>query len=977
MAANTSDGSVVLSVDMNIGQAEKKLNKLTSDIEKQENKIREITQKRDEAQNKGVLDAAALDAEKAKLEELKSSLADLKAMAKDKGTSVEDKDLLRGSYIPEAQQAFSDQQARVRALQAEYNLTENSVARYNVQLKQANNALAVQQTEAGTLATQIDKANSPAAQFGKRIREAGDGVDHLQNRIKRLATRVMIFSVFTMALRGMRQWIGNVVKGNDEARKSIAQLKGALLTLVQPLVSVIIPAFIKLVNVLSQIVNSIAKLVSNIFGTTAEKSAEAAKKLNDEQKALKGVGGAAKKASKQVASFDEINQVGENNVSGGGGATSTEISPDFSQTISDTATTILTDLGLLVIGALLTFTGAHVLLGIGMMALGAYGLYKEITENPGAVKEALNGWLGGVLVLVGIAALTIGAILAFSGANISLGIALMVIGAGTLIAMATLAPDKMSEMLSGWIGEALVIAGIVAFIIGVLLAFSGSNIPLGIGLMLLGGAAVATEAMFAPDMMKELLSGWVGEALVIVGIFALTLGVVLAFSGLKISLGIGLIILGASAMFAEATLAPDAFKEMLNGWLGTVLVIVGMIALVVGVVLAFSGVNIFLGIGLIALGAAALIAKATLAPDAMKEMLNDWLGTALVIGGIIAVVIGIILICTGAGLPLGIALLVLGIGMLYAGIAPNWDFILETLKGIWDNIKNWWDTYIAKYFTFDFWKGLAKDMLDGLFKGLGAIGDKIKSWGEGFIGGVKDFFGIHSPSTEFADLGGYMMAGLKNGVDDDTQMVESVFDVMFTSITAKGYQCSTSLQDAFSMFMLYLIQGFSQGWVSSWKSFQSGAYSGIEVVKSAIDSLNAKLASIERNIMIKITTVYDSVGKAPSSSSMVGIPSGRIANAPAITTIPKLATGGVIPPNREFMAVLGDQKRGYNVEAPADLIRQIVREEVASAGVGRGEDIKIVFNGDLAALARVLNPHIEREKARIGTSFVNGGMGFA
>ncbi len=43
--------------------------------------------------------------------------------------------------------------------------------------------------------------------------------------------------------------------------------------------------------------------------------------------------------------------------------------------------------------------------------------------------------------------------------------------------------------------------------------------------------------------------------------------------------------------------------------------------------------------------------------------------------------------------------------------------------------------------------------------------------------------------------------------------------------------------------------------------------------------------------------------------------------------IPRLASGAVIPPNREFMTVLGDQKSGNNIEAPEDLIRKIVREE--------------------------------------------------
>ena len=46
-----------------------------------------------------------------------------------------------------------------------------------------------------------------------------------------------------------------------------------------------------------------------------------------------------------------------------------------------------------------------------------------------------------------------------------------------------------------------------------------------------------------------------------------------------------------------------------------------------------------------------------------------------------------------------------------------------------------------------------------------------------------------------------------------------------------------------------------------------------------------------------------------------------------LNNIPKLAQGAVIPANREFLAVLGDQKHGNNIEAPESLIRKIVREE--------------------------------------------------
>ena len=50
-------------------------------------------------------------------------------------------------------------------------------------------------------------------------------------------------------------------------------------------------------------------------------------------------------------------------------------------------------------------------------------------------------------------------------------------------------------------------------------------------------------------------------------------------------------------------------------------------------------------------------------------------------------------------------------------------------------------------------------------------------------------------------------------------------------------------------------------------------------------------------------------------------------NISTIGKIPHLASGAVIPPNQEFLAVLGDQRSGNNIEAPEGLIRKIVREE--------------------------------------------------
>lgn len=87
-------------------------------------------------------------------------------------------------------------------------------------------------------------------------------------------------------------------------------------------------------------------------------------------------------------------------------------------------------------------------------------------------------------------------------------------------------------------------------------------------------------------------------------------------------------------------------------------------------------------------------------------------------------------------------------------------------------------------------------------------------------------------------------------------------------------------------------------------------------------------------------------------------------------SIPRLAQGAVIPPNREFMAVLGDQRHGTNIEAPLDTIKQALAEVMATQGAG---DVNITFTGDLAQLARVLKPVIDRENRRVGGSLIKEG----
>ena len=115
-----------------------------------------------------------------------------------------------------------------------------------------------------------------------------------------------------------------------------------------------------------------------------------------------------------------------------------------------------------------------------------------------------------------------------------------------------------------------------------------------------------------------------------------------------------------------------------------------------------------------------------------------------------------------------------------------------------------------------------------------------------------------------------------------------------------------------------------------------------------------------RDMNTLLTNVANSFNQVFGRGTVLGMNATPI----SVPRIPQLAKGAVLPANKPFLAVVGDQKNGTNVEAPLDTIKQAVAEVVGN------RDVVIRFTGDLAQLARVLRPVIQREDARIGGGLV-------
>ncbi|WP_352400149.1 hypothetical protein [Anaerotignum sp.] len=177
---------------------------------------------------------------------------------------------------------------------------------------------------------------------------------------------------------------------------------------------------------------------------------------------------------------------------------------------------------------------------------------------------------------------------------------------------------------------------------------------------------------------------------------------------------------------------------------------------------------------------------------------------------------------------------------------------------------------------------------------------------------------------------------------------------------------------------------FTGDWELAWQGisdFFKGIFNGLgAIVKGAlnvvIDLVNGMLSSVTEGINFVLKTMNSIKFKVPDWVPGIGGESWgfdfKMVDSPKI---PKLATGAVIPPNQEFLAILGDQKSGRNLEAPESLIRQILREELAGLGdVGNSGSATVILELDKREIGRTFLPIIKKEESRIGVSLKAGGV---
>lgn len=470
-----------------------------------------------------------------------------------------------------------------------------------------------------------------------------------------------------------------------------------------PALNAILPYAIAVVQVIREIANALANLagfkLTEVDYSGVNSAAVGAGSLADN---LDDAAGAAKKLKQYTAGFDELNVFAPNTGSGSGAgaggaggfdfdlptydflgdAVQTRIG-EIKKMIEDTLAEITTIVSgfMLAVGAILVVTGVNIPLGVGLMAAGAVGLAATVGLNWTAMSSELASTLALITGVVGGFLLALGAIMAFSGANLPLGIALMALGGASLVSAAVInwhnSDRHLTDALTTLTG---VLAG-ASLAVGAMLAFTGVATGLGIALMAVGAVTLVSAAALNWNSIPDALASPLSRVGLLVSGATLALGAILAFSG-SMPLGIALMAIGATSLVSVMALNWNGLSDEIQNVIAIITTVVSVAFLAIGAALAFSGANIPLGLALLAAGAVtmgtAIMPNWNDLSDNVQQKIS--MITTVVGGALLA--IGAILALSGVALPLGLGLMAAGALSLGAVATLNWDFVVNSIKKV-------------------------------------------------------------------------------------------------------------------------------------------------------------------------------------------------------------------------------------------------------------------------------------------------------
>lgn len=359
----------------------------------------------------------------------------------------------------------------------------------------------------------------------------------------------------------------------------------------------------------------------------------------------------------------------------------------------------------------------------------------------------------------------------------------------------------------------------------------------------------------------------------------------------------------------------------------------GIALLAIGAILTFSG---HVGEGIAMMVAGALTVYGVYASDggeAAKTLVETGLSKILIAIGPMIAILGVVLMLTG-NIPWGLGLLIAGIALFAVGeVGANWELLGTNLTSALTKIFSEISPYIAVF-------GLLLAMVPGMMAvGIGMI----------VAGSAMFAFSVIAPNWDsitqalrgplgktLAIIGGFLVVlGLMlifSGVG---------IPLGIGMLLAGGVSLAAAIAPNWD-FIRDKIKNVWQKIKEFWNSYIAPVFTAAWWLNLGKTIMNGLISGIERGINWVLGGVSDMVnGITGILNKIPGVNIGRV-NWGNVH-IPRLAQGAVIPANREFLAVLGDQKHGTNIEAPLDTIKQAVAEVL---GQGSDRPITIIVQMD-------------------------------
>lgn len=256
-------------------------------------------------------------------------------------------------------------------------------------------------------------------------------------------------------------------------------------------------------------------------------------------------------------------------------------------------------------------------------------------------------------------------------------------------------------------------------------------------------------------------------------------------------------------------------------------------------------------------------------------------------------------------------------------IAPLIEQILKLIGNISEVVKILWETILSPFVS---WL-------------IGVMGPKI--------GATLEFIG----SVFLTTIG--VISDLITGLLQTLNGLIKFLTGVFTGDWEKAFNGIRNTVDGAITFVSGIIDGF------------------VENLKSAVNWLKNFLGLSNETARVKSPSGYNTIHKYSQVYTI-----GRAENVLKSAPLPRLANGAVIPPNQQFAAILGDQRKGYNIEAPADLIYQMVAKGIRDSGAalngGGNRPITVILQVDRRELGRVVYEVNTQETQRVGVRLARG-----